>query len=972
MNKQALSLAVCIAGAYPLTSGAIGLGDIRSSSHLNQPLNAKIELLSVNTQEAQQIQVKLASVDVFNRVGIDRPAYLNSLKFSSTIQNGKPVILVSSNQPIKEPFLNFLLEVSWPQGQLLKEYTVLLDPPVLMQAASALDNNAASIRAEPKATGFVKRAPENNDNVTPASNPATKQVKLSTPPHLTNKANAPQPATKKSKYRVKSGDTLYKVAARVKTSGVSTDQMMLALFRANPKAFNNGNINSLKAGSTLAVPSTDNAQAIATNTAQQAVRQHYTEWKQFRKKLAGQTVAQQALSTPPSTTVTTQTTSPPPATDTVKAKTAHLEVLGGESESQASQKVAAAGKAQIAQLEKQLSLAQESLLSKKRENTELRSRVTDLQSLVEKKERLITLKNEQLAQLQASILKSGKPVNSNPVKTDTANSSDTPTQSENTAKNSNSANTPIQPEINQPAVDPVAPIDNSRTHSESQPANITPETTDTAKANLTPAQIAEHRRISDLSLNTDNKDDAISPDGFKNEENNLLNLLSSPITAAAGAGAILLLLLAWLLLARRQEKVANDSDLMASLDNFDDTFKTLDDEVTSKGNSTDSKAQSSENFFRNIDNATPEQKNAKSDTALTSASSANNTDDDILQEADVYIVYGLHEQAEAELKKAIKEHPQKLEYRQKLLENYLASDNKTAFDQQAEELNRLQGQNKKQIWDKVTEMGFKINPDNLLYKAAKPADFDPKTTEESKTQTQEANSKPNTQESENSSNAAVPSALTLIDTQTEELSKQNADFSLDSLEKELDTKSVSSQNEDFNLDELEKELDAKSVSKQGEDFSLDKLEQELDTQTDNTNQSKHKSNSDNVIDFESMLNEEEKRSSDNKLSLASLNLNVDSNSGIDRILPKGTPYTNNANDEKNIFSEEEDDILAFLDLPDEDFDLHEAHISTKLELARAYLDMGDIEGARSTLEEVIVEGSDDQKREAEDLLHQTG
>ena len=447
MNKQALSLAVCIAGAYPLNSGAIGLGDIRSSSHLNQPLNAKIELLSISTQEAQQIQVKLASVDVFNRVGIDRPAYLNSLKFTSSIQNGKPVILVSSQQAIKEPFLNFLLEVSWPQGQLLKEYTVLLDPPVLMQSASALENNAAAIRAEPKATGFVKRAPQNNENI-PTSDPATQSVKLSTPPHLTNKANAPQPLKTKSKYRVKSGDTLYKVAARVKTGGVSTDQMMLALFRANPNAFRNGNINSLKAGTTLAVPSSDQAQAIATNTAQQAVRKHYTEWKQFRKKLAGQPVAQQPLSIPtPATTKTGSNT----GTDT--SQTAHLTVMGSSSKSEVSKEVAAVGKAQIAKLEKQLSLAQESLLSKKRENTELRSRVTDLKSLLEQKDRLITLKNTQLAQLQMSINNSAKSTNTN-TNTNSINSD----ANAASASNSTAPNAITMPEIEQPCCSTCRPL----------------------------------------------------------------------------------------------------------------------------------------------------------------------------------------------------------------------------------------------------------------------------------------------------------------------------------------------------------------------------------------------------------------------------------------------------------------------------------------------------------------------------------
>ena len=135
--------------------------------------------------------------------------------------------------------------------------------------------------------------------------------------------------------------------------------------------------------------------------------------------------------------------------------------------------------------------------------------------------------------------------------------------------------------------------------------------------------------------------------------------------------------------------------------------------------------RSAEDFFEKIETSAAGQTESKGDVFIPSEdNSAEGADDDILQEADVYIVYGLHEQAEAELKKAIKSRPEKLEYRQKLLENYLASDNKVAFDQQAEILNPLQGHNKKKIWEKVIEMGFKINPKNPLYQAAKPADID--------------------------------------------------------------------------------------------------------------------------------------------------------------------------------------------------------------------------------------------------------
>ena len=155
MNKKALSLAVYIAISYPSATLALGLGEIESVSNLNQPFKAKIGLLSVGDANVGALKVKVASPSVFSRVGIERPNFLNGLRFRSAMENGKPVILVSSSQPVKEPFINFLLEVSWPKGQLLKEYTVLLDPPVLMQPGTSIASNTVSCSATFNSSAFI-------------------------------------------------------------------------------------------------------------------------------------------------------------------------------------------------------------------------------------------------------------------------------------------------------------------------------------------------------------------------------------------------------------------------------------------------------------------------------------------------------------------------------------------------------------------------------------------------------------------------------------------------------------------------------------------------------------------------------------------------------------------------------------------------------------------------------------------------
>jgi pilus assembly protein FimV len=285
VNKKALSLAVCLAVSYSSASYALGLGEIESSSHLNQPFRAKINLLSTSVADAKRLQVRVASPEVFSRVGIERPEYLNSVSFTPTVENGKPVIMVSSNKPINQPFLNFLIEVSWPNGQLLKEYTVLLDPPVLVQAGTAVANNTVGVRPEPKSqqqtqASVVKPKPQQaTDKVAVAP---TKQTIVA----RKNPAPARKATTKRKnrsgKYRVVRGDTLSKVAKKSRRKGVRNEQMMMALFRANPTAFRKRNINNLKAGALLRRPSARDARQLSYKQAKSAI---YKQSRQWRSKL---------------------------------------------------------------------------------------------------------------------------------------------------------------------------------------------------------------------------------------------------------------------------------------------------------------------------------------------------------------------------------------------------------------------------------------------------------------------------------------------------------------------------------------------------------------------------------------------------------------------------------------------------------------------------------------------------------------
>jgi len=246
VNKKVLNLAVCLVLSYSSAPYALDLGKIEPSSYLNQPFRAKIKLLSTDGVNILGLRVGIASPEVFRRVKIKRSEYMNSVIFTPAIENGKPVILISSNRLMNHPFLNFLIEVNWLDRQLLKEYMVLLNPPVLDQTVIAVTNNR-EMREK-----FALHA-------------ATERLAFSD--EVVSNSYQTQ------KYRVVKGDTLYKIAKKLRRKGVRTEQMIMAIFRINPTAFRKRNMNKLKVGSLLHRPSKREARKLSYKQAKLAFYQ---------------------------------------------------------------------------------------------------------------------------------------------------------------------------------------------------------------------------------------------------------------------------------------------------------------------------------------------------------------------------------------------------------------------------------------------------------------------------------------------------------------------------------------------------------------------------------------------------------------------------------------------------------------------------------------------------------------------------
>jgi pilus assembly protein FimV len=291
MKSSALKkLTAAVASALVLTSAAhaAGLGKLTVLSALGQPLRAEIELTSVSPEEASGLVAKLASPDAFRSANIDFNPALLSLRFAVEQRGGRQFIRVSSTQPLNEPFVDMLLELTWNNGRLVREYTFLLDPAELRatQPAQVAANEAARPRAETAQPAATAPA-------APAPRPAPAQ----------RAARAERQATRDdgqaAEYRVKRGDTLGGIAAELKPADVSLDMMLVALYRANPDAFIGNNMNRLKSGRILAVPEPDAVRATGASEARGVVVAHAADFNAYRNKLAGQVGASEAVKAPP-------------------------------------------------------------------------------------------------------------------------------------------------------------------------------------------------------------------------------------------------------------------------------------------------------------------------------------------------------------------------------------------------------------------------------------------------------------------------------------------------------------------------------------------------------------------------------------------------------------------------------------------------------------------------------------------------
>jgi pilus assembly protein FimV len=274
----------------PSLSWALGLGEIHLNSSLNEPMNAEIDLLAAAPDELAALRATLAGKDAFTRYGIDKPPFLNTLSFKvGKSKEGRDVLLVRSTESIPEPFVTFLVEVNWARGRLMREYTVLLDPPVYSpgeRASSAAPVTAAS-SAPTTPAAPPRRAPAASA-ATPADSTPSKPARVSRAARAPSDTGSAAPSDSGeatgtlsgNSYHVGKGDTLTKIARSLHSGGsqADIDQTMIAVYRANPDAFG-GNINILKSGAVLRVPGADDIAALNQTEAMGEVHRQMSAWQ---------------------------------------------------------------------------------------------------------------------------------------------------------------------------------------------------------------------------------------------------------------------------------------------------------------------------------------------------------------------------------------------------------------------------------------------------------------------------------------------------------------------------------------------------------------------------------------------------------------------------------------------------------------------------------------------------------------------
>ena len=667
---------------------AAGLGKLTVTSGLGQILNAEIDLVSLQPGELDSLQARVASPEQFRDARIEYSPALRLLRFTVEKRvSGQPYLKVTSVAPVNEPFIDLLIDVSWPAGRIQREYPILLDPPgytqgkVMPPTTAAASPPAASRESQtpPASAPAASSSPSGSD--TNAAAPAASGTPAPGGPSATAELTVPPAAAKETPASgdtygpIQKGETLNKIAAEVKPANVSLEQMLVALYRENQNAFIGNNMNRMKTGQILKVPSADDVAKIEQKDARQEIRTQVSDWNSFRGQVADAVPQMPARDTgnAQSGKVASAAVTPPapPSSGSSDVLKLSKSDTGGK---------AGAGKGGAGNQDR-VNALQEEVTAKDKALKEANSRVADLEKQIQQMQKLLDLKAPAGA----------------PGKTDTkvADASKAPPPKAEPPK-------PEPPKAEPPKVAETKVAEPPKATPPPPPPVEPPKTeakTESPKP-AEPAKPAEPPKVADASKappkpTTPPKKPVVEEKGFMEEA------LSDPMYLGIGGLAIAGILGAgaFLFLRRRKDRAeAGPSSSMTSA--FPSDLKPEPSQGKAGGGLVDTGNSS---FLTDFDKTGP---------------GTIDTDEvDPVAEAEVYIAYGRDAQAEEILKEAMARDSSRTEIPLKLLEIYHARKSATAFETVAKELKAKVGDDSP-AWQKAAAMGAQIDPNNPLYAGA--------------------------------------------------------------------------------------------------------------------------------------------------------------------------------------------------------------------------------------------------------------
>ena len=651
---------------------ALGLGRLAVQSALGESLRAEIDITSMTPEEASNLRVRVAPPEAYRAAGVDYNSVLPGTTATLAQRpDGRSYLRLTSDRAVQEPFVDVILEINWSTGRLVREYTLLFDPPTRNQAQAPAPATAPVITqtapspAPAPAPGVASTAPAPRAE----RRPTTPRPAAPAPSESTAGA---QPATKAGpasgdEYRVRPGDTLSKIAGRTQRAGVSLDQMLVSLYRGNQQAFIDNNMNRLRSGVVLNVPDAETAKAVTSAEAREVIQAQSADFGAYRQKLAG---------TVPET----------------KAESASRQAGGKVQTNVEDRKTAAAPTPDKLTLSKGgvKASAPEEKVSKEREKSAAQTRVAELSKNVEELKKLSGAASTAPAKTPAApapapvATPAPAPAKTPPVAVTAPPPPPPPAPKPAPAPAPTPAPAPVATPAPAPAPAPVVAA------APTPASAATPAASQAAATASTPVAAAPAPAPKPAASKP-----AARPPAPPVEEPGFFGSMVDDNPWALGIGAAVVALLAGFGIyrfTRRSKKDSGETSFLESRLQPDSFFG------ASGGQRID----------------TRDAGGASSSMSYSLSQLDAIGDVDPVAEADVYLAYGRDLQAEEILKEAMRSNPERLAIRTKLLEVYAKRRDTKGFELLATQLFALT-RGEGEDWAKAQELGQQIDPENALY-----------------------------------------------------------------------------------------------------------------------------------------------------------------------------------------------------------------------------------------------------------------